>query len=423
MDRFVQRYKDHAATKLFEQLAERVKELSNFEAEDEGIVAEAARFSKVASFLQAWWKNVDPHLLSEQVLQNIQGPLNHAISNSNSFISDPRAVGYIQKANDSLDGVTAHLATVALAPALADQAYSSSLSKYSEVIGGYQAALKKRADEFEEEVRLQIVEVQEQSAEYGRWISEKASETEDEVTEVETQLSDIKSQIETQRSEFLGQFQSAQESNRTSFETLLTKATKRIDDHFIRHTEEAGEALMVLQGLKINAETVFGVVQNTVQAGAHQMYAEDEHKTANRYRLAAIVLMFFAVAFIVGPEAIGLFQLDTEYIFDIDEALKRALLSGIIFVPALYLARESSSHRKQGFANKKTELTLRTLDPYLALITDNTRKEELKMRIAEGIFGGAGVASETPENTAGTIAQITALTEQLSKATRRDGTG
>jgi hypothetical protein len=169
--------------------------------------------------------------------------------------------------------------------------------------------------------------------------------------------------------------------------------------------------------LRQDAETVFGVVQNTIQAGAHKTYADNERKTANTYRYAAIFLMLSAVAILVLPEIIKFIRIEDieKYFVDWDNLLKRLPISAVLFAPAFYLARESSKHRQNEFQNRRRELTLRTIDPYLALLKEETKKDELKGQIAQSIFGGNDNQPGVNSDASDVIAQVANLTNNLGK--------
>ena len=120
-----------------------------------------------------------------------------------------------------------------------------------------------------------------------------------------------------------------------------------------------------------DAEKVFGVVINTFQAGAYSSYANREKRTANWLRGLAILLMITGVSILVGPELMHIFKDVSTYSFDWRNAIGRGFFAAVLFIPGFYLAKESSRHRNNEIINRRRELILSTIDPYLALLDRN----------------------------------------------------
>ena len=73
--------------------------------------------------------------------------------------------------------------------------------------------------------------------------------------------------------------------------------------------------------------------------------------------------------------------------FKWENVLYRIPASLIIFAPALYMATESSKHRKREVENKQIELELAALNPYMELF-DDTDKMKIKESLVEKYFVG-----------------------------------
>ena len=166
-----------------------------------------------------------------------------------------------------------------------------------------------------------------------------------------------------------------QKESEEKYNDWLSSVHNKADDEFVILSTKAGVILTALDKLHQDAESVFGVVQNTVQAGAHKQHADEEKKPANRWRFGAIGLMMLAIATVIAPELYRVFLHKFEVGFDFDAMLQRTLVASILFVPAFYCARESAKHRNNETYNRKQELILRTIDPYLSLLDKNKRDE------------------------------------------------
>lgn len=249
-------------------------------------------------------------------------------------------------------------------------------------------------------------------------------ENEKTLATLKDQLQAVGQTIQGQTAEFNTQFQTSEKARVDKYDAVLTKLEKRVDDEVVRlgtkaDTEfeklatKAGTTLEVLGKFHDDAAKVFGVVVNTLQAGAYSSYANEEKKTANLLRWSAIALMILGVAVLVIPEIAKFIKEAANYALDWHVTLGRIPFSIILFVPAFYLARESNKHRNTEVLNRRRELILSTIDPYLALLPDE-KAQQIKLDIAKGIFSeGAQPTSDSSIDEAGNvIAQIANLIKQ-----------
>lgn len=224
---------------------------------------------------------------------------------------------------------------------------------------------------------------------------------------LKAQISNVEQTIQQQTAEFNGQFQASQSERNTQFDTekktkiaelqklidstnenfkkLIDGLNSKVDDEFKILATKSAKILEIMQSHQQNAEQVLGVVINTAQAGAYKSYANEEKSTANIFRYLAVSLMILGVAVIAGPEIAKMTQGLAAYTVDWQKVMWRLPVSIIMFVPAFYLARESDKHRRNEFSNRRRELILCSVDPYLALL-DKTKRDELKSEIAKDLF-------------------------------------
>ena len=125
--------------------------------------------------------------------------------------------------------------------------------------------------------------------------------------------------------------------------------------------------------------------------------------------------MIIGVAILVVPEIAKMSKDIANYSLDWKLTLGRIPFSLILFVPAFYLARESSKHRNTEIQNRRREHILTTIDPYLARLPKD-KAEQIKIDIAKGIFSEGSFPDEPSSKDAGNIiAQITNLIKQIPK--------
>lgn len=442
MSRYLDSFGKHGFVTTLATYSQKVEELSLVDDVEENIVLEFARLKKVISYLNDIMSSVDPELVSPHTLNDMHGNIQNSLNEFNAFISNGN-LGNLQNANNHLDQVLNHISRAFVF-------YSKpTKSRIKDILKSYTDVLDEHLQGFKRISKEKIDEVSENANENINRLNSSIEKADSKISELnekskslESELATIEQQAQTQLAEFNKQFQSTQESNQAKFDSTLEKLSNkflelldkkqavieaeiekyknRIDDEFAKFSVKSGTIVDVLEKLKDDAETVFGVVQNTVQAGAHKKYADAERKTANRFRYGAFGLMILAVAFLIVPELVTFVKGDKgvgEFILGIDwtALLKRLPVSAVLFAPALYLARESSQHRQNEFKNRRKELTLLTIDPYLALIEDEGKRQDLKCQIALDIFGDSNASSNKGAETSDVLAQLSNLTNNLSK--------
>lgn len=421
MNRWSQRFESHGSNVLLKQLLEQVKNLENEEIQDENIAAELGRILKAIEYLNSITNIVDPDLISIQALNEIQNPMQQTVNEINQFITN-KNIGHITNANEHFDSVLYHISKYFILP---KTKITASIPK---ILGAYQDQTEKYVKKIETDLgrvnKSTNSDLDTFKTEADKKITNLGAQEEalsKEIETLKTTLETLKTEANEHKTKLEKQFTDAISAEQAKSKTMLEAAQTNIDANFTTLTSKGTTTISIMDKLREESEIVFGVVQNTAQAGAHKNYADQEKKTANSYRLFAILLMLSAMIFVLWPilpqiKGLDFPILDLDFpILDIDLMLKRAGLSIIILAPAFYLARESGQHRKNEFKNRRTELTLRTIEPYLSLMSNETKKEELKAKVAESIFSEQAIDSSKDE-TSLILSQVQKLFSSVTKA-------
>lgn len=391
-------------------LAEKDLEKNN----DAAAIKEIARLCKVVKYIDGVIDQIDPELMPIALFDTLNQHTSNAISELNTFKSNQN-VGHLHNANTHIDSV---ISLFSQTPFILTGQQKGGLSKAA---SAYANELDKHLSQLREAVDSEIERVKTSAAN----IQTSLDQNQQTLITLTTQLQAVGQTIQSQTAEFNTQFQASEKSRSEKFDSAIGKLEQRIDDdikrlstkidsEFEKLATKAGTTLAVLSKFQDDAAKVFGVVVNTLQAGAYSSYANEEKKTANFFRWSAIALMLLGVAVLVAPE-IAKFLKDAEkYVLDWHTTLGRIPFSIILFVPAFYLARESNKHRNTEVLNRRRELILSTIDPYLALL-DGERAQQIKLDIAKGIFseGNLATTDTSKDETGNLIAQITNLIKQV----------
>lgn len=371
---------------------------------NEAAIKEIARLQKVAAYIDSVMDQIDPELMPLSHLESMNQSASACLQQINTFKGNQN-IGHLNNANANIDTVISVLCQTPFATV------GNQKNGIAKAAAAYASALDQHLARLNQTVNKEIETVKTNAANIQTGIAENNKA----LSNLNTQLQTVTQTIQKQTAEFNTQFQTNEKSRADKFETVATKLQEKADGEFKELATKAGTVLRVLGKFHDDAAKVFGVVVNTMQAGAYSSYANQEKSTANYLRWSAIVLMILGVAVLVVPEIIKIYREAEGYALDWRITLGRVPFSLILFVPAFYLARESNKHRNNEILNRRRELILSTIDPYLVLL-DQKKAEEIKVEIAKGIFSEGAVPNEqTVSESSNLIAQIANLVKQFNK--------
>lgn len=413
MSRWTELFQNHEVWVNWNSLKKNVSNISFPTDADRPVTDEVTRLQKVITYLDATFAQFDPELTPQGILDSINQQLVNCIAEVNGYISSPN-VKHLMNANNNLDSV---ISLVSRTPFL--------------LTGQQKGALKKAVDAHSEAIEKSITKLQSLidkaiTTEKQRLtdLANNANALQNDITGLNNQLNTVQQTIQKQTAEFNTQFQNSEKDRTERFNTVTAKLESKVEDEssklenktdeeFKKLATKAAVTLEILDKFKEQAESVYDVTINTMQAGAYSTYANEERRIANNLRRAAILLMLIGVSILIGPEILKILRETTEYSFDWKAILGRIPISAILFVPAFYIARESGKHRATEVINRRRELILSTIGPYLALL-DPAKAQEVKMEIAKEIFSESSISSESTVGEAGNlISQLANLAKQL----------
>lgn len=170
----------------------------------------------------------------------------------------------------------------------------------------------------------------------------------------------------------------------------------------IKKQEEAAAALIAkLDSMKSEASNLVQIIGNIGITGNYQNIANEDKKEADKWRNIALLLMVGMVAAI----SLTIF-VSVGNGFDWKLAIFRLMATLILAVPATYAAKESARHRALENKNRKIELELASLDPFLAKLPED-KQHELKEKLTEKFFGSdASEHNDDPYITYGALVDL-----------------
>ncbi len=400
MSRWANEFKDHEFLKEFNRFKTLIFS-SQIESEDLQCDFEIARLKKVTAYIDNIISKVDPELIPLSNLASYTQSIKNCIEQFNNFLTN-KNVQHLQNANNQIDAVLTFFSqTPFLLSASQKESLTAAAVAYSESLD---ASLEKYKNKVNSEIDILKNHIDQ--------INPEIKVSQDNLSNLKQQLLTVEQTIQKQTAEFNTQYQTSENTRSDKFEKIVEQLNAKANAEFVKLATKSGAAILALDKFIEDAKKIFGVVVNTLQAGAYSSYANEEKRTANLFRYGAIALMLTSISILVYPELMKIHTELTEYIFDWKKALGRIPFSAAILVPAFYLAKESNKHRTVEFTNRRRELILSTIDPYLSLLEKN-KAEEIKAEIAKGIFSEGTIPQDTNSLDLGNIvSQISNLIKQ-----------
>lgn len=269
---------------------------------------------------------------------------------------------------------------------------------------------------------------------FQKTVEEKLTQTEKQRTKIATKIDALKLDLETKQEELNQlttkistkekELETISTNFQTQFDTANTAFTKLVsDDRNLFRTEidtdrekiksDTDEIIKDLERKLNDATKLVNVIGNVGVTGNYQIIANEHKKTADNWRtIATIFMCILSGLLIFSIWKIG----DINY--DWHKAIIRIIASAILIYPATYAARESGKHRKLENLNRRLELELSSISPFIEIL-DETKKQEIKAKLVEKYFGNnqsSGDESEKNENiSANMLETIVRLVTSLTK--------
>lgn len=212
-------------------------------------------------------------------------------------------------------------------------------------------------------------------------LKQNGSEIANLISNAKTAFSTQADGIDLQQKEFFTKLNNQEVSRENEY----SSATKKMQDEgnaLIDKMKETSEAILCdMEAKHQQAAHLLGVSANTAQTAHYERYANRESKMALLFRGGSILLML-ATGILVLVFIFSIKNAQTEWYF----TLIKIITATIFFVPAGYLAKESTSHSNLEKHYRQRQLELATFDPFLDTLEPDALNT-IKTNLSDKLFG------------------------------------
>jgi DNA repair exonuclease SbcCD ATPase subunit len=336
-------------------------------------------FETAISYLKDRLKLTIPTIVQEAELTNISKEIENSLTQINSFVGN-KNTGHITNATNHLYTATSRVRNLPLPFAKNDFNFSKNIANFEKITKEKYDQLETENKELKEQfdaLSKKLKETDEALENVNKTLEEKELKIKDLNESFQKEFDRIKTS-ETQK------YKQDREAFRVDFDKFketLAEEVKKLKSEINTGTDQI---IKDLEAKLEEAKKIVGVVSDKAVTGNYQKVANSHKTTADVFRVIAIILMICLSGILIYT----IWDISGEN-FDWTKSLIRILAAAALSYPATYAARESSKHRKLEVLNRKAELELTAINPFIELLPE-TQKQTIKEKLVEKYFGNSG---------------------------------
>ncbi len=386
MSKWEDGYRDHPIHTTLQNLIEAVDD-DSLTSDDINVIDLVDRINQAISYTKSCLDNVLPALINQGSINNANSYLQNIINEVNSYKANNN-IGHLDNTTNHIDTLISQFAAFPIPrPVIEEEVFSGALisfkSQAEKIIQSLSDQKQLLGDKLTE-LSESSSDVRQQFDELLSSVNKQAEKIDDTINEFETRFSQLK-----EHSNQL--LENSNKINEQKIEQLMTEMSTEHASLLDEQKVNAIDIISVLETKKEEASDLVQIIGNIGITGNYQKIANQEKLAADKWRNIALLLMVVMVAAIVSTIFVSV-----ENGFDWKLSLFRLMAAFVLLIPATYAAKESGKHRALENHNRKAELELASLDPYLEKLPEEKRNQ-IKENLTEKFFGLESAVSKQDE--------------------------
>ncbi len=336
-------------------------------------------------------KHTIPTLIQQLELDAVSVEFENALIQLNNFLGSNNQ-GHL---TNSINHIFSALQRIKFFP----QPFSKSDFNFSRVISSFQQTYKLKLDELEllnSNLQKKLDEFEIKIASYETNIKELDEEIQKKDTEIAGLSSNQIREFEILKLKFTTEYNESAKEFKSDFEekmlSIQNDANSNIEDIKTKLEE---------------AKKLVNIIGDVAITGNYQQIANNHKKSANTWRWISISIMSVLSILLI----LSIWRLsDPSYSWNV--ALVKVIAVVILIYPATYASRESAMHRKLEIYNRKLELELASINPFIETF-DETSKKNTKEKLVDRYFGNNDIESSESKNDLIPISSLEKISDLL----------
>ena len=377
-------FKNHSLFENLDNLINRLKEKESKEKIDDN---RYSFFISIHQYISDRIKITIPVLVQESEINSLSSDLENGLAKINAFLGNGN-VGHLNNATNTLNSALNRIRNFPLPFAKNDFNFSKSIADFNSLIQEKYEILKNENDEMTKSLDTFQSDLETKNNEIERLfklLESKKNEIQNLNSKFQTNYNGIKTSAtqnyEQDRKTFRNEFDDSKKIYREEIDSLkqsIDTGTEKIIQDLNKKLDEAKQ--------------IVGAVSDNAVTGNYKIVANSHKTTADVFRVIAILLMITMSTLLI----IAIWDVSSAS-YDWTKSLVRILAAAALSYPATYAARESSKHRKLEITNRKSELELTAIGPFIELFPE-IKKQDIKEKLVEKFFGNnSNIYDETKD--------------------------
>ncbi|AHW61560.1 hypothetical protein SAMN05444285_1674 [Draconibacterium orientale] len=372
---------------IFEKLDQIISKLSEEETRVKIEIGKLNFFDSACKYILDRIKLTIPVLVPVGELNTISQELENAFSQINAFLGNQN-IGHLNNAEANFNTAITRVRNLPIPLSKNDFNFSKSISNFENLVSSKLKEIEKENNSLKEDlkkVQANLVTKQNEIDKITELLATKTNEINTLTTTYKTDYENIKSvanqSFENERKTFRTEITTDREKYKNEISQDRETFRKEIDKQKNTIETESTTILKNIESKLEEAKKLVNVIGNVGVTGNYQNIANQHKKAANLWRILAIAFMTILSALLIYT----IWDVSSAN-YDWIKSLIRVIAAAALSYPATYAARESSKHRKLEIVNRKLELELASLTPFIEMLPEE-KKQEIKSNLVEKYFG------------------------------------
>lgn len=383
---------------VFEKLSQLDQALSIENANETFGIENYLFLKSTFEFVKDRLKLTIPALTQETELTALSSEIEAGTAQINAYLGNKNA-GHITNAVNNLTSALNRVRNLPLLLSKGDFDFSKAVASFQSTIENAYKTLEAEKNKLQEQLKNTEADL---TAKNGL------------ITTLQQQILAKETEIQTVLSKYTSDFETLKTNNNTVFENEKKKFNDSVDsdrklfkeqfetanaenqkifDEQKKHFEANSENVIKKLNDKLSeANKIVNIVGNVGVTGNYQNIANEHKKSADNFRMIALAFMITMSGLLIW----SIVELSHGE-FNLYKSLVRILAAAVLTYPAIYAARESSKHRKLETQNRKLELELASIGPFIELLNED-KKHVIKEELVKKYFGNHTLGDDAKDD-------------------------
>jgi|GEM_PF-1449126 len=404
MSRWDDDFKNHQIHNNLQSVSNLLKEIKNFDDQDPEIFEEIDRLNQIIRYVPIVFGKVDPVMIPLKIIDELNQIIINITGDLNNY-KNTKDRAQLINANGRAENLLVKISNLIIPSDYADiKGVREATSSLRKSVGQYIRNIKNEENNFKKGIKGFEGKTNELSA----TIDNQKTRLDEAITQFQQQFSQAEEQrrgqftqsqekwtqeftvaVEKRKTEFTqeqedlkraqGEFINEINNKKDSFENEL----KTKNEQFIKELSAKVESyIKKFEDYKKRAQELVHVIADTGMVGGYQEFANKERKAALLWKIVAVLSFMGLIGFAI-----------VAFYIVLQGEIKWPLVAGRVFVASTfgvlgaYAARLADRHEEKEKINRRMELELASIDPYLVGLPEEVI-HKLKASLAERLFGG-----------------------------------